>query len=153
MRLVKGCYERPYLQGDVAMPYEGGRVTELVARPLLSLRFPELAGVRQPLAGEWAVRRSTFESLSVPTGYAVDIAALVDTYLAHGLGALAQVDLGRRAHRHQALADLGAMATQVIAATEARWSGEPAADVALLGGRDVPLGERPPVRSLLEVPR
>lgn len=153
VQLVKGCYERPYVDGDEVRPYEGGRVTELVARPLLSLRFPGLTGVLQPLAGEWAVRRSLFESLSVPTGYAVEIAALIDTYRAHGLGSLAQVDLGRRAHRHQALRDLGAMATQVMAATESRWSGQPSPDVAVLAEREVPLGERPPARSLLEVAR
>ena len=75
VELVKGFYERPL--GDE--PYEGGRVTELVARPLISLLFPDLAGLHQPLAGEWAVRRSLFESLSVPTGYAVELAALIDT--------------------------------------------------------------------------
>ena len=100
--------------------FEGGRVTELVARPLIALLFPELAGLVQPLAGEWAVRRSHFASLPVPTGYAVELAALVDTVAALGLDAIAQVDLGRRAHRHQALRDLGAMATQIIAAAERR---------------------------------
>ena len=134
-------------------PFEGGRVTELVARPLLALHFPELSGVLQPLAGEWAVRRSLLESLSVPTGYAVEIAALVDTVRAHGLEAVAQVQLGRRAHRHQALRDLGAMATQVVAAVEARRSGVPSPQSAVLLGREVPLGERPPARSLAEVPR
>ena len=153
VQLVKGFYERPFVAGDAVSPYEGGRVTELVARPLLALRFPELTGVLQPLAGEWAVRRSLFESLSVPTGYAVEIAALIDTFRAHGLEALAQVDLGRRAHRHQALRDLGAMATQVRAATEARWSGTSPADTVRLLDREVPLGERPPVRALLEARR
>ena len=80
VQLVKGFYERPFLAGDVVAPYEGGRVTELVARPLIALHFPELTGVLQPLAGEWAVRRSLLESLSVPTGYAVE---------------------HRRAHRHR----------------------------------------------------
>ena len=98
------------------MPFEGGRVTELVARPLIRLLFPELAGLHQPLAGEWAVRRSLFETLHVPTGYAVELAALVDTVRAHGLDAIAQVDLGTRAHRHQALRDLSGMATQILAA-------------------------------------
>ena len=83
------------------VPFEGGRVTELVARPLIRLLFPELGGLHQPLAGEWAIRRSLFETLHVPTGYAVELAALVDTVRAHGLDALAQVDLGTRAHRHQ----------------------------------------------------
>jgi glucosyl-3-phosphoglycerate synthase len=119
--LVKGYYERPLVNGDDqgAHPaaYEGGRVTELVARPLLNLLFPELSGLVQPLAGEWAVRRSLFASLSVPTGYAVEMSALLDTAGMLGVDAIAQVDLGRRAHRHQALRDLGAMATQIVAAT------------------------------------
>jgi glucosyl-3-phosphoglycerate synthase len=114
--LVKGFYERPFVDGDDTAAFEGGRVTELVARPLLNLLFPELAGLVQPLAGEWAIRRSLFASLRVPTGYAVETTALIDTVRSLGVGAIAQVDLGRRAHRHQALRDLGAMATQIVAA-------------------------------------
>ena len=106
--------------GETAVPFEGGRVTELVARPLIRLLFPELGGLHQPLAGEWAVRRSLFETLNVPTGYAVELAALVDTVRARGLDALAQVDLGTRAHRHQCLRDLSGMATQILAAALAR---------------------------------
>jgi glucosyl-3-phosphoglycerate synthase len=116
VRLVKGFYERPGEQG----PLDGGRVTELVARPLISLLHPQLQDLVQPLAGEWAVRRSLFASLSVPTGYAVEMAALVDTASAHGPAAIAQVDLGSRAHGHQPLLDLGAMAVQILAATLAR---------------------------------
>ncbi len=118
--LVKGFYERPMLSGDAAVPFEGGRVTELVARPLIRLLFPELGGLHQPLAGEWAVRRELFEQLSVPTGYAVELAALVDTLRARGVDAIAQVDLGTRAHRHQSLRDLSGMATQILAAALAR---------------------------------
>jgi glucosyl-3-phosphoglycerate synthase len=118
--LVKGCYERPMVHGQTVLPFEGGRVTELVARPLIRLLFPELTGVLQPLAGEWAVRRSLFETLSVPTGYAVELAALIDTVRGHGIDALAQVDLGTRAHRHQSLRDLSGMATQILAAALAR---------------------------------
>ena len=125
IELVKGFYQRPLLTGtDPDQPhgtaFEGGRVTELVARPLIALLFPELAGLVQPLAGEWAVRRSLFETLHVPTGYAVELAALIDTVRERGLDAIAQVDLGLRAHRHQALRDLGAMATQIIAAAQFR---------------------------------
>lgn len=116
VQLVKGFYDRPGADG----PLEGGRVTELVARPLISLLFPELGGFVQPLAGEWAVRRSWFADLSVPTGYAVELAALIDTLRAGGTDALAQVDLGVRAHRHQALRDLGGMATQILAAALGR---------------------------------
>ena len=138
MQLVKGFYERPMGSGDTAVPFEGGRVTELVARPLIRLLFPELAGLHQPLAGEWAVRRALFETLSVPSGYAVELAALVDTVRARGLDALAQVDLGTRAHRHQSLRDLSGMATQIMAAALAR-AGVPGVE------RDQ---ERPPAVSM-----
>ncbi|HCB02725.1 MAG TPA: glucosyl-3-phosphoglycerate synthase [Nocardioides bacterium] len=116
VQLVKGFYERPMGSGDAAVPFEGGRVTELVARPLIKLLFPELSWLHQPLAGEWAVRRELFESLSVPTGYAVELAALIDTARGHGVDAIAQVDLGSRSHRHQSLRDLSGMAGQIMAA-------------------------------------
>jgi glucosyl-3-phosphoglycerate synthase len=141
VQLVKGFYERPMGSGDSAVPFEGGRVTELVARPLVRLLFPELGGLHQPLAGEWAIRRSLFETLSVPTGYAVELAALVDTVRAHGLDALAQVDLGTRAHRHQSLRDLSGMATQILAAALAR-AGVPTS------AEQVVEPERPPAVSL-----
>ena len=157
--LVKGFYERPLLDGGAESAFEGGRVTELVARPLIALLFPELAGLVQPLAGEWAVRRSHFASLPVPTGYAVELAALVDTVAGPGLDAVAQVDLGRRAHRHQALRDLGAMATQIVAAAERR-SGRAVADTVTLRQylpgagraqlREVPVWERSPAAQHLE---
>ncbi len=111
--LVKGFYERPGERGAL----DGGRVTELVARPLIALLHPELSDLVQPLAGEWAIRRTHFATLSVPTGYAVELAALVDTATALGSRAISQVDLGLRAHRHQALLDLGGMATQILAAS------------------------------------
>src|SRR3954447_19003781 len=136
VQLVKGFYERPMLTGGEAVPFEGGRVTELVARPLIRLLFPELAGLHQPLAGEWAVRRSLFESLTVPHEYAVELAALVDTQRSRGLDAIAQVDLGVRAHRHQALSDLTGMATQILAAALARAGAAPQA------------AEPPPARGL-----
>jgi glucosyl-3-phosphoglycerate synthase len=161
--LVKGFYERPLVNGDDTAAYEGGRVTELVARPLLNLLFPELAGLVQPLAGEWAVRRSLFASLRVPTGYAVETTALIDTARLLGVDAIAQVDLGRRAHRHQALRDLGAMATQIVAATldRAGASTDPTTGHVDLrqyhpaDGRISPVtravdtGERPPAEELL----
>ena len=153
--LVKGFYERPGFDEltQRESPYEGGRVTELVARPLVALLFPPLAGLVQPLAGEWAVRRSLFASLSVPTGYAVELAALIDTWRAQGMDAIAQVDLGRRAHRHQALRDLGAMATQILTAGWARSTHSHHADdiplTQFLAGVEptqvaVPVTERPP---------
>jgi len=140
VELVKGFYERPMVSGDAAVPFEGGRVTELVARPLIALLFPELSGLHQPLAGEWAVRRALFESLSVPHEYAVELAALVDTVRSRGLDALAQVDLGVRAHRHQSLRDLTGMATQILAAALARAGAGPA------------VAERPPAASVGSAP-
>ncbi len=128
VELVKGFYERPMGSGDTAVPFEGGRVTELVARPLIRLLFPELAGLHQPLAGEWAVRRSLFEQLRVPHGYAVELAALVDTQRSRGIDAIAQVDLGTRAHRHQSLRDLSGMSTQILAAALARVGTGPEVD-------------------------
>jgi glucosyl-3-phosphoglycerate synthase len=162
--LVKGFYERPLADGslkDDVAAYEGGRVTELVARPLLNLLYPALAGLVQPLAGEWAIRRELFASFSVPTGYAVELAALIDTLEARGAGAIAQVDLGRRAHRHQALRDLGGMATQILATALSRAGKEPAEDVTVLRqyhhvdgaiepvDRLVPEIERPPAAGFL----
>ncbi|WP_372729011.1 glucosyl-3-phosphoglycerate synthase [Nocardioides sp.] len=159
--LVKGFYERPMLDGagGSAGSLDGGRVTELVARPLVAIDHPELAGLVQPLAGEWAIRRSLFETLAVPTGYAVELAALVDTAAKQGVDAIAQVDLGRRAHRHQDLLDLGAMATQILAAMRSRQGRavpapvtlrqyRPGDDRARPTDRAIPVDERPPAVSL-----
>lgn len=117
--LVKGLYDRP-LRGERVLPAGGGRVTELVARPLLNLHWPELVGVVQPLAGEYAGRRSLLEQLPFPCGYGVEIALLIDTLRRSGLDAIAQVDLGTRHHRHQDDAALGRMAAQVLQAALAR---------------------------------
>jgi glucosyl-3-phosphoglycerate synthase len=111
---VKGCYRRPFRVGDAVFPDGGGRVTELTARPLLNLFYPELAGVEQPLAGEIAARRSLLERLPFVTGYGVDVALLLDAYGELGLEAMAQVDLGVRQNAHQPLRDLGPMAYAVL---------------------------------------
>lgn len=118
--LVKGFYDRDLDAMTATGTGQGGRVTELTARPAINLWWPELATVVQPLAGEWAIRRSVLEGLHVPTGYGVEIAALIDTYECRGLDAIAQVDLGVRSHRHQDLAGLGAMAAEVLAAATSR---------------------------------
>lgn len=117
--LVKGFYDR-VLDMGTGVSSEGGRVTELVARPWLSVHRPSLSAVVQPLAGEWAIRRSLFASLSVPVGYGVELASLLDTDSRHGVDAIAQVDLGHRAHKHQNLHDLGAMATELLAVADRR---------------------------------
>jgi len=110
--LVKAFYDRP-LYGE---PTGGGRVTELVARPLITLLFPELTGVRQPLAGETAVRRTVLDTLSFDPGYGVELGLLVDVAEAHGVDRLAQVDLGVRVHRNRPLLELRQHATDVLRA-------------------------------------
>ncbi len=114
IQLVKAVYERPFVEGTEITPAGGGRVTELVARPLINLHWPELAGVIQPLAGEYAARRSLLECLPFPCGYGVEFALLVDTLNAVGMEAIAQVDLGVRVHRHHDEQRLGRMAAEII---------------------------------------
>ena len=121
VEFVKGFYRRPFKTAeDQVAPTGGGRVTELTARPLLAAFYPELAGVRQPLAGEFAARRELLERMAFCTGYAVDIGLLVDAYAEVGLAALAQVDLDVRQNRHQRLEDLAPMAAAVLGALTAR---------------------------------
>jgi glucosyl-3-phosphoglycerate synthase len=110
---VKGFYHRALTSGSYSEPDGGGRVTELVARPLLNLFWPDLAGFVQPLAGESAGRRDVLERVPFVSGYGVETALLVDLLDLVGLDALAQVDLGERAHRHQSTEALGQMAGQI----------------------------------------
>jgi len=117
---VKGFYRRPFRVGELTLPDGGGRVTELTARPLLNMFYPDLAAVEQPLAGEIAARRALLERLPFVSGYGVDIALLLDAYRTVGLGALAQVDLDVRQNAHQPLRDLGLMAYAVLQAVAAR---------------------------------
>lgn len=112
--LVKATYDRPLRQGESLLPAGGGRVTELVARPLLGMFWPDLAGFVQPLSGEYAARRGLLERLWFPTGYGVEVGLLVDAYRAVGLDGLAQVDLVRRKHRNSDDAKLGAMAAEIV---------------------------------------
>src|SRR5689334_13085656 len=93
---VKGFYRRPFRIGKTTVPDGGGRVTELTARPLLNLFYPDLAAVQQPLAGEIAARRDLLERLPFATGYGVDVGLLIDAYALAGLDGLAQVDLDVR---------------------------------------------------------
>jgi len=117
---VKGFYDRPLQSGQTVLPAGGGRVTELVARPLLNLHWPLLAGVVQPLAGEYAARRSLLERLPFVSGYGVDIALLIDALEEIGLRGLVQVDLGSRQHRNSSDAALGRMGAQVYLAVLSR---------------------------------
>jgi glucosyl-3-phosphoglycerate synthase len=109
--LVKGFYRRPLARAEDG----GGRVNHLTARPALALFYPQLAGVRQPLAGEVAARRDLLETLPFATGYGVEIAMLIDAWQAVGLDGLAQVDLDEHRNRHQPLSALEPMAKTVLA--------------------------------------
>lgn len=166
VRLVKGFYARVRTEADGSVSTEGGRVTELVARPVLSLWWPHLAGVVQPLAGEWAARRSLIETLSIPVGYGVELSTLLDTVARYDLDALAQVDLGSRAHRHQANHDLAVMAAELLAVAERRRPGPPGPvpevtleqfvredGRVLRRSRPVPTRERPPASTALAAGR
>ncbi len=108
---VKGGYRRD-LDGR---PDEGGRVTELLARPLLARLFPHLSGFRQPLSGEYGGRRALLERLPFAAGYGVDLGLLIDVATLVGVGAMAQVDLGRRSHRNRPLRELIVQAEAVLA--------------------------------------
>jgi glucosyl-3-phosphoglycerate synthase len=117
---VKAFYDRPLQTGERVLPAGGGRVTEILARPLLNLHWPTLAGIVQPLAGEYAGRRALLERTPFVSGYGVDIALLIDVVELEGLDAVAQVDLGRRCHRNSSDAVLGRMAAQVYLAVLSR---------------------------------
>lgn len=158
LQLVKGAFERPLSAGGFELANEGGRVTELMARPLLNLYEPLLSGFIQPLAGEFAARRGLLESIPFPAGYGIEIAVLIDALRRHGLDALAESHLGVRHNRHQPLRSLGEMAYAVLAAMERRIGG----GRAIIGGHylrpweestvvQVTVQERPPLATRLPV--
>jgi glucosyl-3-phosphoglycerate synthase len=111
---VKALYDRPLTTTDGIVPTGGGRVTELLARPLLNALWPGLAGFVQPLSGEYAGRRELLEQVPFVSGYGVELGLLVDLAELAGMDALAQVDLGTRVHTHQSDAALGRMAGQIL---------------------------------------
>lgn len=119
--LVKGFYERP-LNGE---PSGGGRVTELMARPLIEVLFPHLRSVRQPLAGETAAPRNVLEKTGISPGYGAELGLLVDVAERFGVDSIAQVDLGVRVHRNRTLPELRHQATEVLRAALERSDGEP----------------------------
>ncbi len=114
IRYVKGFYRRPLKEGDKLIAGGGGRVTELTARPLINLFFPELSGLIQPLSGEYAGRRRALEQLPFFTGYGVETGLLIDTLETFGLQAIAQVDLRERIHHNQPLPSLSRMSFAII---------------------------------------
>ncbi|MGH3980383.1 MAG: glucosyl-3-phosphoglycerate synthase [Pseudonocardiaceae bacterium] len=158
--LVKGFYRRPLRLGSEEAGTGGGRITELLARPLLSTLRPELSGVVQPLGGEYAASREFLESVPFAAGYGVEIGLLLDAHARHGLDALAQVNLGVRKHRNRSLLELGVTARQILGAALPRCGVDAAADPAgitqflQLGGRWLPsetgvlVADRPPMREV-----
>lgn len=111
---VKAYYERPLAQGDEIHSTGGGRVSEILVRPLISVFYPELNPILQPLSGEYAARRSLLETLAFPTGYGVEIAHLIDLARAGKLGGIAQTDLVRRIHRNRDDGELGDTAFAIL---------------------------------------
>ncbi|HUV50218.1 MAG TPA: glucosyl-3-phosphoglycerate synthase [Anaerolineae bacterium] len=115
IKFSKAFYDRPIATGKSKIrPTGGGRVTELVIRPLLSLFFPELTQIMQPLSGEYAGYREVFEKIPFPVGYGVETSMLLDIYEKWGLDVIAQVDLDRRVHRNQDTKALGKMAFVIL---------------------------------------
>jgi glucosyl-3-phosphoglycerate synthase len=166
VHLVKATYDRALTHGETVVPAGGGRVTELVARPMLNMHWPELAGFVQPLSGEYAARRELLEQLPFPTGYGVEIGMLVDALRLVGLPALAQVDLARRKHRNQEIGKLGRMSSEILqvaferlrregrldmpAVTTELTQFERSEDDYVLVTLDMQPSERPPLRSVPE---
>ncbi|MFI9386103.1 glucosyl-3-phosphoglycerate synthase [Kutzneria sp. NPDC052558] len=155
VQLVKGFYRRPLRLESSG----GGRVTELLARPVLAALRPELSGVVQPLGGEYAATRELLESVPFAAGYGVEIGLLIDTYAMYGLAGLAQVNLGVRKHRNRSLLQLGVMASQILGTALGR-CGMDVGDATVLtqfvqvDGEWLPdpsavsTADRPPMRSL-----
>jgi glucosyl-3-phosphoglycerate synthase len=110
----KAFYDRPLASSQGIRPSGGGRVTEILIRPLFSLFFPELTALIQPLSGEYAVRRQVLETVPFPIGYGVETSHLIDVYHSWGLDAISQTDLDRRVHRNQSTRDLGRMAFGIL---------------------------------------
>ncbi|WP_124711068.1 glucosyl-3-phosphoglycerate synthase [Gordonia insulae] len=161
IQLVKGYYRRP-LVGDAGVdPAGGGRVTELVVRPLVAALRPELSGLIQPLAGEYAATRELLTSVPFAAGYGVEIGLVLDTLSGHGIDAIGQVNLGCRIHRNRPLHELGPMARQIVATLMGRLgigdSGSPLTQFLMEDDghslrRAYPvLDDRPPMRAMRSV--
>lgn len=160
VQLVKGFYRRPLRMQSAETGTGGGRVTELLARPLLNALRPELAGVVQPLGGEYAATRAFLESVPFAAGYGVEIGLLLDVHSGCGLDGLAQVNLGVRKHRNRSLLELGVMSRQILGAALPRCGvpevpgSEGITQFVQLGARFMPtehgvlVADRPPMRDI-----
>lgn len=164
---VKAFYDRPLTFSDSIRPSGGGRVTEILTRPLFSIFYPELAAIIQPLSGEYAVRRKVLESIPFPVGYGVETSHLIDVYRSHGMEAFAQTDLDQRIHRNQETRSLGKMSFGILQSFLNRlkkdgtlqWEGEFETLLRQFQARnnhyeeviyDIPEYERPPMINLPE---
>jgi len=114
IKYVKGFYDRPLALSGGIRTTGGGRVTEILVRPLFSLFFPDLTAMIQPLSGEYAVRREILEEIAFPIGYGVETSHLIDVYSKFGLEAFAQTDLDKRIHENKATQDLGKMSFGIL---------------------------------------
>ncbi|MDO8736696.1 MAG: glucosyl-3-phosphoglycerate synthase [Thermoleophilia bacterium] len=167
---VKGYYRRPLFLGDMQRETGGGRVTEICARPLINMFYPELAGLIQPLSGEYAGRRSVLESVPFFTGYGVELGLDIDIFRKYGLAAIAQTDLKRRVHHNQSTEALGQMAFGIMQAVFKRLHDEGRLQLKDVPGleynsiffrdghygleaREVKVVERPPLETLDEYRR
>ena len=161
LRFVKGAFHRPLTLGGATVEDEGGRVTELTARPMLNMYMPALAGFVQPLAGEVAARRSLLEAIPFPVGYGVEIGMLIDSLGHVGLDAMGQVNLGSRHDENKSLKALSAMSYVVLATILGRaglYSANETERILLarpegVDVEEVALIERPPLSSLRRADR
>jgi glucosyl-3-phosphoglycerate synthase len=113
LEIVKASYRRPLIFGNQRIDDGGGRVTELLVRPLLNLFLPELSELHQPLAGEYAVRKKTLSLMHFCAGYGVELGLLLEYYFKKGYRSLGQVEMGSRSHRNRSLPELGRMAFEI----------------------------------------
>lgn len=151
LQYTKGFYQRPIQVGDKLQAYGGGRVTELVARPMFNLFYPELSGLIQPLSGEYAGRREALERVPFFTGYGVETGLLLDLFTIYGLEGLAQVDLEVRVHHNQPLVGLSKMAFAILQVFMARLESKSGAQLIDIANRSMKLVVQEPERFALEV--
>jgi hypothetical protein len=151
VQYVKGFYQRPIKVEDKLQAYGGGRVTELVARPLLNLFYPELSGIIQPLSGEYAGRRTALEQLPFFTGYGVETGLLIDMLERFGLEAIAQTDLEVRVHHNQPLVGLSKMSFAILQVFIARLENSYGIQLLERANRSMKLIVHEPERFALEI--
>jgi glucosyl-3-phosphoglycerate synthase len=152
---VKAFYERPIRTDEGLVPSGGGRVTEILVRPLFSQFYPELASLVQPLSGEYAGRRSLLERLPFSVGYGVELGHLIDIYHTTGVGSIAQVNMARRVHRNQSVHALGKMAFGILSTFHQRLEKYGEAHLGKEPGRahiSIAAGERGPEVRRTEIP-